>query len=101
MRCGRLSRCCDIIQFPLDRQKCRLPDRFEIDGFASKQQCVLAQPAVLKHDFRILKEELSVQIHDRRVKIKEGELTRIGSVIEKHLRRDLAAFGHTPCEIGP
>ncbi len=67
MRGGRLPGRCDIIQFPLNRQKCSLLDRFEIGGLALKQQCSLPKQAVLKHDFCVLKEELSVrnpcQIH--------------------------------------
>jgi len=101
MRGACLTGCCDIVELALDCQKRSLPDRTEVDRLTLKAECTLAEQAVLENDFRILKEELGIQIHDRRVKIKKRKLSRIGSVIVEHFRRDLAAFGNTPCKVSP
>ena len=101
MRGACLTGRCDIVQFALDCQKRSLLDRTEIDRLTLKPECSLAEQAVLENDFRILKEELSVKIHDRRVKIEKWELSGIGSIIEEHFRRDLAAFGNTSCKVCP
>jgi hypothetical protein len=54
----------------------------------------------LKHSFRVFEEEFGVKVHDRGAKIKEWELIWIGSIIEKQLHCDLAAFAKTPCKVG-